>query len=154
MLLIAGLDLTSAKMATVNGQPVQGQQPSQAEQNGPPSAPNAAANVHAASNAYAILGASIAAMLHIKGRCWPLTKSPTHIPFSLHVMSCNGRVWDAFAKLHSASFVLQFTIVWHGRLCVPESCRSWKPTACFALTARWHVQAQHLASWHCWASLP
>lgn len=63
LLLIAGLDLTSAKMATVNGQLVQGQQPSQAEQIGPSSAPNAAANVHAASNAYAILGASTACML-------------------------------------------------------------------------------------------
>ncbi len=66
--LIAGLDLTSAKMATVNGQPVQGQQPSQADQISPSSAPNAAANVHAASNAYAILGASIACMLRTQGR--------------------------------------------------------------------------------------
>ena len=66
--LTAGLDLSSARMATVNGQPVQGQQPNQAErlpqQSGPASAPNAAANVHAASNAYAILGTCIACMLH------------------------------------------------------------------------------------------
>ena len=71
ILLTAGLDLTSAKMATVNGQPVQGQQPSQAEQISPSSAPNAAANVHAASNAYAILGASTACMQRPLGRPRP-----------------------------------------------------------------------------------
>ena len=70
ILMTAGLDLTSAKMATVNGQPVQGQPPSQAEQIGPSSAPNAAANVHAASMRMPYL-VRMACMLHTQGRSQP-----------------------------------------------------------------------------------
>ena len=102
-MLTAGLDLTSAQMATVNGQPVQGQQPDQAvqlpQQLGPPSAPNAAANVHAASNAYAILGARIACMLHTP-RGSP-GQEPNNCSLSLNFMPCHALLMAASAMLRS-----------------------------------------------------